>query len=209
MVGEQREHALVDLACVVSMCCCICLDAFAVFAQAGPDSLPITLSHLASWPLRPCQPDAIPAACCHCTRAHAAPRASDSIAGVAKGSDASASMLPGTSMLHATRPRHLLHSLGGVLTLLPLFLLANLPSAAPPCGHLTNADVGALLDTSEIVVTGDALERVAGQKCGLDTAAGGHEAEALREFARPLMEGFGASARLLDAIATLQARYCC
>jgi hypothetical protein len=107
-------------------------------------------------------------------------------------------LLKGTSTLVATRPRHLLDAVGGVLALLPLFLLAALPVEPPASGHLAPADVDALVATSE-------LPRSAGDSGEGDAStARREEAEAIADFASVLFSDVPPNVRLLAALSTLQ-----
>ena len=113
--------------------------------------------------------------------------------------ETAATLLPGTRTLLATRPRHLLDAVGGVVAVLPLFLAAALPALPPPSGHLAAADEAAVVAASE-------LPAGAGGRGGWLEAARRGEELALREYAAALRADHTPSARLLDAISTLQVR---
>jgi hypothetical protein len=118
-------------------------------------------------------------------------------AGILAPTKSQAALLKGTKTLVATRPRHLLDSVGGVLALLPLFLLAALPVMSSTSGNITPADVDALVAMSELPQGGLTSD-------GSIEAARREEADAISDFSSVLCSDVSPSARLLTALATLQ-----
>jgi hypothetical protein len=140
-------------------------------------------------------------------------------AGFARLGASTADLLPGTTICAAARPHDLLHSIGGVLTLLPLLLLIDAPVDPPPSGWLTDSDAAAAHAASELRLAGPGP----GDCAAGATAGGGDdgphdafarlavaqrvEAAALNELCCVLRGDVDPGARLRDALAMLKVRH--